>query len=481
MPEDFTKEDIIRYIEENGIRRLNFRYVAGDGRLKTLNFIITSKKYLDSLLSSGERVDGSSLFPFLATSRSDLYVVPRFRTAFLNPFTEKPTVDLLCSYYESTGKPFPSSPENILRKAHETFQRETGLSLHAMGELEYYTITERNDLYPIKPQKGYKESQPFTKMEHVRVDAMDALAQIGCAIKYGHSEVGCIYDGSRYMEQSEVELLPVPIEDAADHVVLARWAIRMVGMRHGVTVSFAPKITVGHAGSGLHIHMMLVRDGKNVTFRDGKMSDETKKMIAGILKLTPSLTSFGNTVPTSYLRLVPHQEAPTNIVWGEMNRTALIRVPLGWHGVSSMVSHANPKEKKLNVDSSGKATIEFRCPDGSADIYQLLAGIAVAARYGFAQPDAIQFAEKLYVKRGEKIHENIQTDPTMPRLPSSCDESADMLERHRDIYEMDATFPTEVIDGCLRKLRSYNDRNLNISKMTDADIKKLTEEFIHCA
>ena len=110
---DFTKSDIIRFIENNGIEMINFRYVGGDGRLKTLNFIINSKKHLDTLLSSGERVDGSSLFSYVETGSSDLYVVPRFRSAFKNPFNEIPTLDIMCSYLNKDGMPLASSPEYI--------------------------------------------------------------------------------------------------------------------------------------------------------------------------------------------------------------------------------------------------------------------------------------------------------------------------------------------------------------------------------
>ena len=96
---DFTKADIIRFIREQGIRMVNFIYPAGDGRLKTLNFVINNLDYLDTILSCGERVDGSSLFPFIEAGSSDLYVLPRFRTAFVDPFAELPTLALLCSYF----------------------------------------------------------------------------------------------------------------------------------------------------------------------------------------------------------------------------------------------------------------------------------------------------------------------------------------------------------------------------------------------
>ena len=97
---EFTRGDIIRYVNENHIRMVNFRYVAGDGRLKTLNFVITDQAHLEDILTYGERVDGSSLFPFMKTGSSDLYVVPRYRTAFVNPFEEEPTLEILCSFLQ---------------------------------------------------------------------------------------------------------------------------------------------------------------------------------------------------------------------------------------------------------------------------------------------------------------------------------------------------------------------------------------------
>ena len=141
----------------------------------------------------------------------------------------------------------------------------------------------------------------------------------------------------KIIEQHEIEFLPCEVEEAVDQLVIAKWIVRMLGFEYGVEVSFAPKITVGKAGSGLHIHMLLEKDGKNIMVEGAKLSDTAKKMIAGILRLSKSLTAFGNTIPTSYLRLVPHQEAPTNICWGDRNRSVLVRVPLGWLGKSDMV------------------------------------------------------------------------------------------------------------------------------------------------
>lgn len=79
---EFTKADIVSYIKENGITMVNFMYPAADGRLKTLNFVINDAAYLDAILTCGERVDGSSLFPFIEAGSSDLYVIPRFLYGF---------------------------------------------------------------------------------------------------------------------------------------------------------------------------------------------------------------------------------------------------------------------------------------------------------------------------------------------------------------------------------------------------------------
>ncbi len=145
---DFTKADIIRYVNENAIEMINFMYPAGDGRLKTLNFVVNDSEYLNTILTSGERVDGSSLFSFIEAGSSDLYVIPRFKTAFVDPFAEIPTLSMLCSFFDKDGHLLESSPEATLRKACEAFTARTGLQFQAMGELEYYVIAPVDDRFP---------------------------------------------------------------------------------------------------------------------------------------------------------------------------------------------------------------------------------------------------------------------------------------------------------------------------------------------
>lgn len=478
---EFTKADLIRYIIKNDIEMINLRYVGADGRLKTLNFIINSLEHLDSILTYGERVDGSSLFPYIEAGSSDLYVIPRYRTAFLNPFSDIPAIDILCSYYTKDGKPLESAPEYTLRKAHEAFKQATGLEFQAMGELEYYVISEKEDLFETPDQKGYHESIPFCKWANLRTEAMRAIAQTGGQIKYGHSEVGNFTIGHLQYEQNEIEFLPVDIEEAADQLVIAKWIMRTLAYQYGVDLTFAPKITTGKAGSGLHIHTRLVKDGKNMYVADGKLTDTAKKAIAGILEAAPSLTAFGNTNPTSYFRLVPHQEAPTNICWGDRNRSVLVRVPLGWtQGANEMIVDANPLEKAGNADLSIKQTVEFRCPDGSADLYLLLAGLAVAARHGFEMENAIEYADARYVNVNIFDDAHKAVAERLSHLPASCAESAECLEKQRSIYEAANVFSPGLIDGLIKKLVSYQDKTLRQDISNDPEkIQQLVETYIN--
>ena len=478
---EFTKADIVQYIKENGIRMVNFMYPAGDGRLKTLNFVINSAAYLDAILTCGERVDGSSLFPFIEAGSSDLYVLPRFSTAFLDPFAEIPTLSMLCSYFNKDGEPLESSPENTLLKACRAFKEVTGMEFEAMGELEYYVIAPDSGMFPATDQKGYHESAPYAKFNDFRTACMSYIAQAGGQIKYGHSEVGNFtIDGNVY-EQNEIEFLPVPACEAADQLMIAKWIIRNLAYRNGYDITFAPKITAGKAGSGLHIHMRITKDGNNCMLDGGSLSAVARRAIAGMMELAPSITAFGNTNPTSYFRLVPHQEAPTNVCWGDRNRSVLVRVPLGWAAKSDMCRLANPLEPVSNYDTTQKQTVEMRSPDGSADIYQLIAGLAVACRHGFEMENAFEVAERTYVNVNIHRKENADKLSSLAQLPDSCAASADCLERQRAVFEEHNVFSPAMIDGIIKRLRSYNDRALRADIGDDREeMLALVRRYFHC-
>lgn len=476
---ELTKADIIAFVREKGIRMVDFMYPAEDGRVKTLNFMINNLAYLETILTYGERVDGSSLFPsFVEAESSDLYAVPRFRSAFVSPFAEIPTLCLLCSFFDKDGQPFACSPEQTLHRAAEAFVKSTGMTYDAMGELEYYVIAEDDGMFPAVDQRGYHESGPFAKFNEFRKKCMAYIAQTGGQIKYGHSEVGNFAADGKVFEQNEIEFLPCPVESAADQLVLAKWVIRNLAYEYGLDVTFAPKITVGKAGSGLHIHMRMMRDGRNCMTLGGKLSAEARRAIAGMMVLAPSITAFGNKTPVSYFRLVPHQEAPTSVCWGDCNRSVLVRVPLGWTSDKDMCVQVNRQESGTKGDTSQKQTVEMRSPDASADVYQLMAGLCVACRHGLEMPEneALAIAADKYVGSGESGN-----NARFEQLPDSCKASADCLERQRSMFEADGVFSPRMIDGIIGKLRSYDDACLRAEAEKDDELmRRLVSRSFHC-
>jgi len=287
-------------------------------------------------------------------------------------------------------------------------------------------------------------------------------------------------DGLTY-EQNEIEFLPVPVEQAADQLMLAKWVIRNLAYEEGYDVTFAPKITTGKAGSGLHIHMRMTKDGQNQMLHDGVLSEAARRMIAGMMDVAPAITAFGNKNPTSYFRLVPHQEAPTNVCWGDRNRSVLVRVPLGWAAGVDMSAKANPLEAVQNRDMSGKQTVEMRSPDGSADLYQLLAGLCVACRHGFEMENALDVAERNYVNVNIHDAQNADRLAQLAQLPDSCVASADCLERQRSVFEEQGVFSPAMIDGIIEQLRAFDDRTLRVDISDNPEeIQKLVEQYFHC-
>jgi glutamine synthetase len=142
---------------------------------------------------------------------------------------------------------------------------------------------------------------------------------------------------------------------------------------------------------------------------------------------------------------------------------------------------ANPLEEDSRYDTSQKQTVEMRSPDGSADIYQLIAGLAVACRHGFEMENALEVAEKTYVNVNIHQKENEDKLKGLEQLPDSCEASAECLEKQRAIFEKHNVFSPAMIDGIIRKLKSYNDKTLRADIGDDrTEMLKLVERYFHC-
>ncbi len=493
---DFRRRDMLRAIERLGLQRITFHYTGLDGRLKELAFPVAGRRQADTLLAEGERVDGSSLFEGLVdVGLSDLYVVPVYRTAFLHPFVEG-SLDFVCRYLARDGTPAPFAPDGILSRAAGLFSSHSGLQLRALGELEFYLLGHHFPrCYPCQPQKGYHGSSPFTRGADILDEMMRTVARVTGAVKYAHAEVGYLERLESEREeihgaqgqQMEIEFLPRPVEEMADDLVFWRWLFRTVAARHGCVATFAPKLEEGAAGNGLHFHLELHRDGRNVmSGPDGRLSGQARALVGGLCGHADSLTAFGNTVAASYLRLAPDHEAPTRICWSDNNRSALVRVPLGWSTARDLGRRVNPGDAAGSAGAQGRQTVELRSPDGSANIHLVLAGITMAADWAFrpipaGSPPAgpLELADRLYV-RGN-IQQDAQALSRLPSLPSSCAASGRVLGTKRALYERDGVFPPGTIDYVTRLLGAEGDETLRqrLADLPDEDRLRETRRVMH--
>jgi glutamine synthetase len=169
------------------------------------------------------------------------------------------------------------------------------------------------------------------------------------------------------------------------------------------------------------------------------------------------------------------------ICWGDSNRSVLIRVPLGWVAKTNMIKDANPQERGEVPYIPGKQTVEFRVPDGSADLYHLMAGIILAAREGLLSGDSLKRARELYINVNIFKSEHRDILDRLVTLPSSCFESAKYLENDAEFYQKDGVFPEGTIKNFIQKLKAFEDQDLSerLYNKTE-ELKNLVNQYLHC-
>jgi len=439
---DWTADDIAAFVRDRNVRLLSLMHVGGDGWLKTLDFVPRDSEHLIDVLLGGERADGSSLFGDLGipVGASDIMLRPRISTAFLDPFSSEPSLALLCSHFNRQGSPLAESPDTLVRAAYRRLVSETGVDLHALGEIEFFLGAKAGDasIYGAN-ERGYHASSPFVFGESLRRAALVRLAEMGVPVKYGHAEVGYVEADAadaRVWEQHEIELWLRPLPEAADAVILTQWVLRNLAQRAGMLCSFAPMARKGHAGSGLHFHFAPASPGQGYlphTAADGSLAPEARWLIGGLVTHGAALMAFGNRSRDSFVRLSQAKEAPNAVTWGRYNRRALVRIPI------------------IPVDRDGRetspGTIEFRLPDGSAHPHLLLAGIAQAVVDGHAMTDLDErLARTAVTAQGHAAAEN--------RVPLTFPEVADALAASRPVLEAGGVFTPNLVDRLLALLRA---------------------------
>ena len=289
---------------------IQFQFTTIFGDLKAVEF--PAKIWPE--MSDGTGVDGSSL-GFLTTEQSDMRVKPDTSTFAVLPW-EKRVARIICDTTTNEGEAHSLCPRSILKKEMAK-AREMRLGYQTRPELEWYIITEDH-----KPADngGYMDTLPFDKYQSVRRGFMDDLMEMGAGVKTIHHENG--------PSQQEFEFIMDDALKQADNTQTARMVIKTKSAMEGLISTLMPKPFPDVAGSGLHIHQYLTRDGENI-FSDPEkdISDFLIHFVGGIMEHCEAMTAILNPLTNSYKRLVPGHEAPVYKSWGIGNRTALIRVP----------------------------------------------------------------------------------------------------------------------------------------------------------
>ena len=446
--ESWTVDDLVALVRDQDIRLVSLMHVGGDGYLKTLDFAPRDESHLRDILTNGERCDGANIFGAMGIPAEASEVIPRphIASAFLDPFAEESVLVLLCSHCGRDGKPLMESPDTILHRATERLQRETGVELQALGEVEYYLGKQPGDDDEFGlDDHGYHASSPAVFGEDLRRSALAILAEMGVALKYAHSESGYIpasENDHRVWEQHEIELQLQPIREAADAVMLTRWVLRNLARAQGMHISYDPVVRAGFATNGLHFHCALMVNGKSLalgnTFED--LPPEAKWLLGGLVRYSGALMAFGNRAGSSFLRLSQAMNAPDSVTWGRHNRKALVRIPMP---VTDEHGHSVSAE-----------TIEFRLPDGSAHPHLLLAGIAQAMLAG----KSIEGLDALLTdtEAGHDAHTRSHT----VTLPKSSDDVAVALREDRAVLEAGGVFPSSMIDCTIELLERQKSLNV---------------------
>ncbi len=344
----YTKQDIIRMVEEDDVEFIRLQFTDMFGNLK--NVAVTTSQ-LEKVLNNECMFDGSSIEGFVRTEESDMYLYPDLDTYVTFPWRPQQgkVARLICDVYDVEGKPFLGDPRYILKKAIKE-ATEMGYTFNVGPELEFFLfhMAENGQPTTISHERaGYFDLGPLDLGENARRDMVLTAEEMGFCIEASHHEVA--------PAQHEVDIKYDDALSTADNIMTFKLVARTIAKRHGLHCTFMPKPKYGVDGSGMHVNMSLMKDGKNI-FDDPEdalgLSKEAYHFIAGIMKHMMSMTAITNPLVNSYKRLVPNYEAPVYIAWSASNRSPLIRIPAG----------------------RGNSTrVELRCPDPAANPYLTLA------------------------------------------------------------------------------------------------------------
>lgn len=428
------------FIREQQFAMIDFKFSDLAGRWHHVT--LPASQFNEALMRDGVGFDASSI-GLKPVKAGDMILLPDLSTAFPDPFWDTPTLSFIASAHEADTKlPFVRDPRNIAKRAEE-HMRELGIADESRWgpEYEFYifdSVAYENEVnaasYRVESREadwqsplgghghliprhgGYHVIPPKDQLYNLRSEIATILIDLGVEVKYHHHEVGG-------PGQCEIETPLMGLLRSADVTQMVKYVAKMVAHRHSQTATFMPKPLYGEAGSGMHFHQHLFRNGQNVFYDAagyGKLSQEALWYVGGLLQHGGAVLAFANPSTNSYRRLVPGYEAPVNAFFSLGNRSAAVRVP-------------------KYADQPETVRIEFRPPDATGNVYLTLAAQLLAGLDGIQHrmdPSELGFGP---------IDQNIFTWTEEQRkaikpLPRSLQEALEALERDHEFLLQGGVF-----------------------------------------
>src|SRR5919201_1486800 len=319
MPSSAEAEYVLRTVEERGIRFVRLWFADVLGFLKS--FTITSQE-LEGAFSEGMGFDGSSIEGFSRIQESDMIAIPDPGTFQLIPWkTEEPSARMFCDVFNPDGRAFDGDPRAVLKRQLAR-AADLGFTFYVGPELEYFYF-RNSEGTEFLDRGSYFDLTPLDVATDYRKRTVEYLESMGIPVEYVHHEVA--------PSQHEIDLRYADALTMADSVMTFRSIVKEVAQEEGVYATFMPKPVAGVDGSGMHTHMSLYEDERNVFYDpddEAKLSKVGRAFVAGLLRHAREICAVTNQWVNSYKRLVPGFEAPVYICWARRNRSALVRVPM---------------------------------------------------------------------------------------------------------------------------------------------------------
>jgi glutamine synthetase len=450
-----TFEQARRYVDEHGIQMVDFKFSDLWGRWHHLT--IPSSQFVPALMEEGVGFDGSSV-GLKSVKAGDMVMVPDLVTGVIDPFWDMPTISFICTTLEAdTHAVFPNDPRNIALRA-EAHLRDSGIADESRWgpEYEFYVFdnvsyesgvnrsgyrvdcgeadwhsAEGGHGHYIPLHGGYHAIPPKDQLYNLRAAMSMHMEAMGVPVKYHHHEVGG-------PGQVEIETPMMKLVQAGDATMTVKYVTKMTAHKAGKTVTFMPKPLYGEAGSGMHFHQHLFKNGRNLFYDPkgyGCISQTGLYYIGGLLSHGAALLGITNPSTNSYRRLVPGFEAPINAFFSLGNRSAAVRIP----------KYATQPDA---------ARMEFRPPDATCNVYLALAAQLLAGMDGIRRkidPTAAGFGPidaNIFAWDEDQL-------ATIKAFPASLDEALRALESDHDFLLAGGVFSKEMIQQWIDHKREF--------------------------